>query len=145
MSELRVTIASSYDEVAPVGEAVRALCGREGMSALDAGLCELAVVEAINNAIEHAYGGGPDGRIDVRVSVDAARVDAEIVDAGAPIDPAAAAAPGSLPSGPVPREALAEGGRGLAIIRGIVDELTFERDGDRNRVRMIRRRTPAGR
>lgn len=126
-----------------MGESVRALCLAEGLSTREAGLHELAVVEALNNVVEHAYQGRPAGRIDVSFAIDEAAAVAEVVDEGEPIDPAAAHALAGEGAGDIPREALEEGGRGLAIIRGIVDELTFAHTDGRNRVRMFTRRRRA--
>ncbi len=60
------------------------------------------------------------------------RVEARFTDTGRPtlVDLAAAAMPGEL----------AEDGRGLALARAAVDELSYERDGAVNRWRIVRRR-----
>ncbi len=92
---------------------------------------ETAVIEIAANILEHACSGV---RVDMRLEVDAHadRVEARFTDTGRPtlVDLAAAAMPGEL----------AEDGRGLALARAAVDELSYERDGAVNRWRIVRRR-----
>lgn len=140
MAEVRFRLTSSFDEVPPVGEAIRAFGERAGLTAGDAGFLELAVVEAVNNAIEHAYGEQPGGRIEVRCTIDGDTVTAEVYDEGPPIDEGVIEPRGLEGYTADDRESLPEGGRGLAIMRGIFDEVAVERVGTRNRVHMTKRR-----
>jgi serine/threonine-protein kinase RsbW len=134
VGQLRVVIDSSFDAVPPVGEAVRALCRGEGMSELDAAMVELGIVEYLNNAIEHAFGGRPGGQIDVRMLVDAQRVEADISDGGSPPRGAPLDARTAPAFDPADRSSLPERGFGLSIIRRTFDEVGFGRQGQRNRL-----------
>ncbi len=92
---------------------------------------ETAVIEIAANILEHACAGaGVDMRLEVRAHAD--RLEARFTDTGRPslVDLASAAMPGEL----------AEDGRGLALARAAVDELSYERDGAVNRWRIVRRR-----
>lgn len=85
---------------------------------------ELALVELTSNVIEHGAGGNGVS-CSLRLDVGADAVEADLTDGGVPvpIDPSDARLP----------DALAEGGRGLALVQMVVDDLRYERVADRNR------------
>lgn len=144
VAELRLQIDSTFEGVPVVGAGIRDLCARECLTPVEASMIELAVVEAVNNAIEHGYQEQPGGRIEIHVVVTASQIDAVITDAGPPIDPETFAERYEDPRS-VDRSALAEGGRGLTIMRGVFDELRYARRGDRNAVTMRKTRDAAAR
>jgi anti-sigma regulatory factor (Ser/Thr protein kinase) len=67
-----------------------------------------ALNEMVTNAVQHSRSGLPGGTLEVRLTVTAASVLAEVVDAG-PLGIAPAASP----------ESFAERGRGLAIVEAL--------------------------
>ena len=72
----------------------------------------LAVSEACSNAVRH---GGPSGRYEVTAAIGSGRCDVRVADSG-----------GGLPSMPLhypPSDT--ENGRGLLIMRSVVDEISF--------------------
>lgn len=89
---------------------------------------ETAVTEIANNVIEH---GRPQGgvRWKFSIAVDDDRLTATLSDSGQVFT-------GSL-DGAMPDE-LAEGGRGLALAKSLLDELTYERADGENRWRLVR-------
>ncbi|WP_439691391.1 ATP-binding protein [Curtobacterium sp. SP.BCo] len=98
---------------------------------------ELALVELTSNVIEHGAGGRAVAcALQLEVGDDA--VEVHLTDDGVPvpIDPAAARLP----------DALAESGRGLALVQMVVDVLRYERVADRNEwtVRRGLHRGPSG-
>ena len=93
---------------------------------------ETAVIEVAGNIVEH---GGPEVRLRLWLLVRPERVEAQFRDTGRPVDVEAALAR-------VPDE-MAEAGRGIALARSAVDEVTYERTGSTNRWRvLLRRSTP---
>jgi serine/threonine-protein kinase RsbW len=126
------------------------LCGQLALVGLDEddlGTLELILAEALNNVTEHAYGpeGGPvevslillDGagnETHVGSSGPNGRVLCEVRDYGRPMPPGGPPGPG-LPL-IAPPDHLPEGGFGWHIIRCLVSELTYERLGNSNRLRM---------
>lgn len=130
-----LAIASALDDVFLVGAAVHGIAVEAGLDEWRAGQVELAVVEGVNNAIEHAYAGRPDQRVEVRVGVSTGRLTIEIADRGVAMawDAAYAAAVARLTADP-----LADGGRGLLIIREVMDEVGYRSDAGRNVLRLTK-------
>ena len=109
---------------------------RAGLSELEAKRLELACEEIIVNVIDYAY-AGREGEIDVEVTSPAAKeVHVVVSDDGPPFDPLAAQ---PNPDTDLPLEAREAGGLGLFLVRQIVDQLDYEREGERNVVRLTKR------
>jgi serine/threonine-protein kinase RsbW len=90
-----------------------------------------AVMEIANNIVEH---GQPQGSVhwDVRLAVQDGALEATLVDTAEEFVPDLFA---EMPEA----DALAEGGRGIPLVRTLVDTLDFSRTDDRNRWRLVRR------
>lgn len=97
---------------------------------LDRYAFETALVELAGNVVEHGDGG--DGLIcEIRVVAEDDGLAALLQDTGraAEVDLSERAMP----------DPLAEGGRGIALVQRLVDDLAYERDGAVNRWRIARR------
>jgi anti-sigma regulatory factor (Ser/Thr protein kinase) len=81
---------------------------------------ELVVEELITNVQQHGY-GGRGGPVELALELDRSTATLELTDWGAAFDPLALPAPGPL------RE---EGGRGLTLVQGFVDEIASHRTDD---------------
>lgn len=90
----------------------------------------IVVVEALNNIVEHAYAKDP-GEIDLRIDTSDGQILVEIIDAGLPL-------PGlCLPDPKLPDPAsLPEGGFGWFLIHELTNSLSYQRDGNRNILRL---------
>jgi len=132
-----LTIDSHLDHVFLVGVAVNRICAAVDLGEQVAGEVEAAVVEAVNNAIEHAYANRPGHRVDVCVRLEPDCMRVQVCDDGPAIPAEAWRAAAAEP------ERLAERGRGLTIMRGFMDEVQYAREAGRNVVTMIKR-IPAG-
>ncbi len=96
---------------------------------------ELVVEELITNIHRHAY-QGQGGPVELVVELDGPEVVLELTDEGTPFDPRSGG-PATATDG--------EGGRGLTLVAGLVDALTYQRTEEgRNRIRCRFRREPAG-
>jgi serine/threonine-protein kinase RsbW len=128
----RVEMDCPPDDVTAVHEFLARVWQAEPtVSAEDRMALELALVELTSNSIEHAgHGGGIACRVDLRCSADGYA--AVVSDDGTPasVDPAAAELPDDL----------AEGGRGLALVKMVVDDLRYDRVDDRNQWSLHRAR-----
>ena len=92
----------------------------------------VALTEAICNAMLYGSGGDPSKRVAVRVAFGRHLVEMEVADEGAGFDPAV------LPDPTTPERRLRANGRGIFLIRHLVDEVRFNERG--NAVCMILRR-----
>ena len=88
---------------------------------------DLAIEEWATNVCRHAYLGG-NGTVWVAVWWDGPTLAVELSDEGSPFDPTAATEPDIS----LPLEERSPGGLGLLLMRRMVDEVSYRRDGHRN-------------
>jgi serine/threonine-protein kinase RsbW len=125
MGEHVLDLACPPDDVTAVHTFLTSVWDHEPeLSLEDRMALELALVELASNVIEHGA-GGRRVTCSLRMDVGPDEVTVSLSDDGVPVlvDPAAAHLP----------DALAEGGRGLALVQMVVDDLRYERVDDRNR------------
>lgn len=97
------------------------------------GNIEIAMAEALNNIVEHAYYPGSAGTIMLTVRIGPSRVSCEVRDHGV-------ALPGLGPLSGLPpdvsglRASLPEGGFGWSLIHALTARLCYLRDGAENRL-----------
>ena len=97
----------------------------------------LVLDDALGNLVLHAEGGG--GRpITLRVEIDATQVVVVVVDHTAPFDPLAVAAPDIT----APAHERPIGGLGIHLMRTLMSDVQYGRDGDRNVLRLTLKLTP---
>jgi len=119
--------------------AVNKICAFYGMNELEAYKVELCVTEAVTNAIVHAYGGRPGYHVCLLVSVVDSALLMDCTDRGKPMtaeqaNRVSASSAVMEPEG----ESLREGGRGLQIIRGVMDKVTYMTDEGLNCLSMVK-------
>ena len=108
-------------------------CLAEGLSPRQARFhLRVALCEAIANAIIYGNGEDPTKTVEVHVTITEPAFTVEVVDEGSGCDPACFATP------VLPGDLEAAGGRGLFLIRQLVDEVTFNDRG--NAICMVLRR-----
>lgn len=94
---------------------------------------ELAVDEACANVIKHAYRYDANQHIDIIVETNSSKLTITISDHGQGFDPE------KLESSELRIQKHARGGLGIALIKKIMDEVTFQiQPGVRNEVRMVK-------
>jgi serine/threonine-protein kinase RsbW len=94
----------------------------------------VGVTEALANAILYGNEGDARRSIRVEVSIDDTRVELRVVDEGSGFDPDA------VPDPTEPENLERSGGRGLFLIRKLMDEVEYNDRG--NAVRLLLRREP---
>ncbi len=109
------------------------LCEEAGLDNLGAFQLTSAIVEAVNNCIEHAYGGEPGHRISLRWLAGPEEIVVEIRDNGR-------AMPTEATRGRATADVDAVCGRGWHIIRQWTDTAVYERDQNSNLLTLTRRR-----
>ena len=97
---------------------------------------ELAVEEAVVNICLYAY-EVPPGELLVRIEPGESRFVVELIDEGVPFDPLAVEDP-DMRAGVADRPI---GGLGIFLVRRVMDEVAYLRDGSRNILKLVIRRT----
>ncbi|MGV6848249.1 MAG: ATP-binding protein [Marinibacterium sp.] len=99
------------------------------------GRVEIALAEILNNIVEHAYAGTENGEVMICAWIDRSMLHLEVRDDGAPM-PNLAIPRGGLQDLTVARDDLPEGGFGWMLIRTLARDLTYERNGATNILRV---------
>ena len=92
---------------------------------------EIALAEAVNNVVEHAYAGRSAGQITLRGRLRDRKVMLWVCDAGAPM-PGGAVPTGGPACVDVPLEDLPEGGFGWFLIRTLASAVRYDRRSGMN-------------
>jgi phosphoserine phosphatase RsbU/P len=92
----------------------------------------LALEEILTNIISYGYTDNREHEIKVRLSVQPGEVKAEVEDDGQPFDPLAAPEPDTAKS----LEERPIGGLGIHLVRKLMDNLEYKRQGERNLLTM---------
>lgn len=94
---------------------------------------QIALAEAVNNVVEHAYADTSPGDVSILCNLGAKQLWIAIQDAGLPLpnEKIPAGEPADLT---VPYEHLPEGGFGWLLIRELTSDIQYERDNGSNRL-----------
>jgi anti-sigma regulatory factor (Ser/Thr protein kinase) len=93
----------------------------------------LALEEAVANIIRHGYGGREDGEIRVGFHVTPETITATVEDDAPPFDPRA------RPDPPLPPQSGDASGVGVHLIKRVMDEVDYRRNGSRNVLTLTKR------
>jgi serine/threonine-protein kinase RsbW len=119
-----MTLPADVNAISPVIERVMEIVTQMGCAAGREFEIELAMREALANAIEHGGKHDPSKQIECCVACDHTRGMLIVVrDPGEGFDPA------SIPSPVVGQNIFSTGGRGIYLINQLMDEVRFERGG----------------
>jgi len=129
-------IDSRLENVSLAGVAVRGICNYLSLSEIDTYYLELCVVEAVNNAIKHAYDYEDGHAVEVSIAYSNREVTFNISDTGRKMD---LYGPRCLDFDPDDLSMLPEHGMGLYIINSVIDEVTYLSDGGKNTLTMRKR------
>jgi serine/threonine-protein kinase RsbW len=122
--KLDAVLPGNVDAIPPVLEKIMAVVKEMGCAAGREFAIELALTEALANAIKHGIANDPSKRIQCCVACDHTRGMLIVVrDPGPGFDPA------SIPSPIVGQNIFATGGRGIYLINQLMDEVRFEKGG----------------
>jgi anti-sigma regulatory factor (Ser/Thr protein kinase) len=131
---LELSIESDFALVAWVGVSVRAVANELGFNSEDADAIELAVVEVVNNTIEHAYAQQPGRPIRIRLSGHPGALEIEVWHRGAALSPAVLEEHRSAGD-----DLASEGGRGLSLVLALMDSVELRTRGPEQAIVLSRR------
>jgi len=134
---VRLTIDSSLDHVSMVGNALRGILENEPGPRQDIPLIELAVCEAVNNAIIHGYGRKAGSPVEVDVSLGGGRLEVVVADLGQGFERFPDTMP-AIPGGD-DLEKLPLGGWGLRIMGEVMESVRYSSAQGRNELSLSRR------
>ena len=126
--DLVMTIANRLSEVERLATAIDTFGAAHGLRDDVVFAFNLALDEVLTNTISYGYDGLAEHDICVRLRVRAGVVQAEVEDDGRPFNPL----DGPPPDLESPFEERPVGGLGLHIVRSLMDEVDYRRDGARN-------------
>jgi len=140
---VKFIIDSNLENIPLIGMSVNKLCSSASFPNIDSFNIELCVVEAITNSIKHACCGEPGYEIKVVFTLTQEDVMLDICDTGAcPMNP------GKLDKAVIKFsgdnvtdiEGIAEGGRGLGIMKEIMDSVIYRSEAGENCLTLIKKR-----
>jgi serine/threonine-protein kinase RsbW len=131
-----LTIASDLRLLPLVRAFIEGVCQVAGCDSRTTDAVVMATDEAVNNVMRHAHRGHPEATLQIQCFPHADSIEVRLLDEGAPFD--LAAVPHLDPS------ELRIGGRGIFIMRALMDELSCQPRGEHgNTLRMVKRRPTA--
>lgn len=128
-----LSVPSTSDQLEVIDNVVEAMAGEMGFgkdAIADLGIC---VTEAVMNAIEHAHQDQPELMVDLTIECYADRMKVSVRDHGPGFDEAA------VPDPTAPENVLNLGGRGLMIMRAMMDEVEVKSYADGTEISMVKK------
>ncbi len=114
-----ITVPSSLDQIATVDDFVEEWLRRRNVPEDMIADLAIAVTELVNNAIKHGNKKDPDKMVTVRLHFDDSKARATVIDQGEGFDP------DSLPNPIAEENLLKEIGRGIFIVKSLMDRVEF--------------------
>jgi anti-sigma regulatory factor (Ser/Thr protein kinase) len=136
----RIAIGTGPGEVERVTAAFAKFADAHGLPASVRRSLNVALDELLANTTVHGFGGREGGAVTVEAQLYPDRVSVTITDDGKPFDPFGVAAPDTA----LPLAERPVGGLGLHVVRGLVDEVSYERRSGRNVVVLAMRLSTEG-
>jgi len=133
------TVPARLDQLEAVCQLVDLGARSSGFDDRTSYACQLAVTEACENIVKHGYREPGAGDIRVTTRSRPGELTVDLVDSAPPFNPTTAMPDDDWEAADPP-----VGGRGLLIIRRVMDDIRYERRGHRNHLRLRKRLlTPA--
>ncbi len=135
MSITEITIANRGSELLRAADCLDRLGAERNLAPEMVADMHVALDEILTNIIKYAYTDNAEHKIRICLRVIDNVLEAVIEDDGAPFDPLAIRAPDV--SAPLNKRRV--GGIGIHFVRNLMDEVTYERAGEHNRL-VLRKR-----
>ena len=137
---IKFVIDSDLENVFLISMTIRNLCSLVSLSDMEIDQVELCLVEAVNNSIEHAYGKQKGHNVEVVVYLSRERLMIEVCDMGKAMDESRLEGidPSFRNMDLDDLDSIPEEGRGLPIIKTIMDSVFYKVQNGRNCFTMIK-------
>ena len=128
MAHWQITIDSNFSAIREASELLQEYCAQCQISPELSGHLELIMVEALNNAIEHAYQGEDGHKVDIELIDEPQKTVISITDYGQSAPSLLHSQKKELPE----EEFLPEGGWGLPLIQALADSIDYSSNSKNN-------------
>jgi serine/threonine-protein kinase RsbW len=125
-----MTVAASVPGVREAESELLAFATASGLPKDAIWRLEVALDEVLSNVVRHGSAGGRVGPIAVDLDIEGPRIEVVVTDDAPPFNPLEVQAPDAS----VPLEDRPMGGLGIALVKALMDEVTYERRDGRNRL-----------
>ncbi|MBF0284818.1 MAG: ATP-binding protein [Magnetococcales bacterium] len=142
LEQARYVLLNDLEEIPQLAERVEAFGVRHAVSSKVIFNLNLALDEILTNVISYGYPDHLPHHISVTLMWRPEGMTAEVEDDGLPFNPLADAAP---PQVDVSLEERSVGGLGIHFVKTFMDEVSYCREGERNRLRLWKRLEGSGR
>ena len=133
----RMTIGADRREIARVNAAFAEFADAHALPASVRRSLHVVLDELLSNTIAYGFAGREGGEVTVEAVLRTDRVCITLTDDGKPFDPLGMAAPDTA----LPVEQRRIGGLGIHLVRRMMDEVSYQRQADRNVVVLAKRLT----
>jgi len=123
-----IELGNDLAELAKLSEALDQLGTRYDLSPRTISEVNLALEEIVTNIISYGFDGPGDHRITICLSMEDRQLTSQVEDNGRPFDPLQVAEP-DVTAALEDRE---PGGLGILLVRKLMDDVSYSRNGDRN-------------
>lgn len=130
----RIRLPTGLDALEALIPEIEGFAAEHGLDASAAFALNVALDELVNNVVSYGLRDGEGHFLEVRMRVAGGRLEVEVEDDGVAFDPFERAAPDT----DLPLEERSIGGLGIEIVRQLMDEARYERQGNRNLVTLRR-------
>jgi anti-sigma regulatory factor (Ser/Thr protein kinase) len=134
-ADLVLSLKNDPAEIARLAPLVDAFCARHGLAEATAAQFNLVLDESITNIISYAYDDAGEHEISVRISLTRGALTAELVDDGREFDPLQVTPPDLA----APLAERSVGGLGVHLMRRLMDDISYRREGARNHLVLAKR------
>ncbi|MBN1850861.1 MAG: ATP-binding protein [Deltaproteobacteria bacterium] len=139
MKKIKIIIDSDLKDVFLIGMTINRLCSITPFSDSECYKIELCVVEAVNNSIIHAYQNEKGHEVEVTFSMDTRILTVDVCDTGRSMDPEILQSIHMPSFDPDSNDLeIPERGRGLAIIKEVMDHVSYKTIDGKNWLTMFR-------
>ena len=137
MSEtLSLKVHTNRGEIGHITDEIESLAEREAWTADLSFKVNLALEELVINIMDYGFEGG-DHEIDVTLISEDHKLTIVIADSGKPFDPLEDA---PVPDVDAPIDERPIGGLGIYLVRNMMDDMQYRREGERNYITLVANR-----